>query len=608
MKRIFFVLIIILSISLIFGSCVKDDETDDSADTGNTGNTGNTGDSGDSGDSGNTGNSGDTGDTGDTGSQDDLCGPNLSKEEWESNEWKMDDDDDDGVPNWYECPECPCVDSDGDGIPDYLDLDSDGDGINDSEECPEFSETDGCRDTDGDGTPDILDLDSDGDGLSDKDEKNKYGTDPYEKDTDGDGTDDLAEVVFETDPLDPDSRPPDHLFYVVLPHNAPNTVERELSFSTVIEAIDVMFVIDASGSMSYEIEQVATHIKDQIIDSVRSEFPQEGFAAFGASRITFANSHLFMRQPVTFDDEKVKKALDDFRKGESWGQAIAELQSFVLYHNVSDEGFSGHASLCPPMMGCIAEAPISFPPADCTGELGEVGHGCFRRESMPIYIYITDDLNVNCAPDGNQAGSTKCVWRAEPGMQNGPTLEEAVELMGAVGVKVIGINTYHEKNPDGTPAETTNPYKDMEFMAKMTGSLDKAGEPFIYNTTSPTGDGMPDQIADAIKDLTEYIDMDVTTGKMSKEFCNDINAAEFIKSTKTVKAEPENGVSGQNETTFFSVVQGTEVWFDVNFHNDFCQNFTDEPLLFKAQVTVLGNNSFLSSRLVNIIVPVGLQK
>ena len=51
-------------------------------------------------------------------------------------------------------------DSDGDGVPDYVDLDSDNDGI------PDIVE--GCDiDTDGDGIPNCLDTDSDGDGCND---------------------------------------------------------------------------------------------------------------------------------------------------------------------------------------------------------------------------------------------------------------------------------------------------------------------------------------------------------------------------------------------------------------------------------------------------------
>ncbi|HSW61044.1 MAG TPA: hypothetical protein VLJ60_09605, partial [bacterium] len=123
------------------------------------------------------------------------------------------------------------------------------------------------------------------------------------------------------------------------------------------------------------------------------------------------------------------------------------------------------------------------------------------------------------------------------------------------------------------------------------------------HTAKADGSGMSDQIAQAIIDLTTFIDMDVTTGKMSDENCNGTSAADFVKSSKTIAADPPEGVSGQNETTFFSVTQGTDVTFDVRFFNDFCINSNDTFMKFNAQVTVLGNGSYLSSRLVNVIVP-----
>lgn len=57
----------------------------------------------------------------------------------------------------------PMLDSDGDTLPNHLDIDDDNDGI------PDLVEQNGnpARDTDGDGTIDSLDLDSDGDGLYD---------------------------------------------------------------------------------------------------------------------------------------------------------------------------------------------------------------------------------------------------------------------------------------------------------------------------------------------------------------------------------------------------------------------------------------------------------
>jgi len=566
MKKLF---VFSIFLTVVFFSCSVKDDNEDLGNSGNSGNSGDSGDSGDTGDSGNTGNSGDTGNTGNSG--DCTCGTGDG------------DDDGDGIPNNVE----GCIDSDGDGLPNCLDLDSDGDGILDEIECPEQP----CRDTDGDGIPDYLDRDSDNDGLTDKKEK-EIGTDPYNKDTDGDGNDDLAEVVYGSDPTDPENSIPAGIFYVVLPYNGITDVERELSFSTKIEAIDVMFVIDASGSMYEEIDQVRNNIKTKIIDTIKAEFPGDKFAAFGLSRITFANTGEFMRQKMTLNSDELKTALDNFgeRKG-GMAQGIAELHSPVLYWNANPSGFFGTASLT----GFSIKAPINLAPADCTNNIGSIGHACFRKKSMPIYIYITDAEHADCGIAPN------CSW--DQTQEFGPTFDDALKMMGAIGAKFIGINTWHALQGDGKPADGANPIKDMEMMAQVTGSLDKNGKPFIYQTVDNEGNGMPTQIGEAILDLTTFIDMDVTTGRMSDEFCNDINVEQFIKSSKTVKAVPETGVDGMTDEKFISVKQGTEVFFNVKFYNDFCENFTDEPLEFEAIVTVLGNGSFLSSRIVHVIVP-----
>jgi hypothetical protein len=67
------------------------------------------------------------------------------------------------------------VDTDGDNVPDYLDLDSDGDGVLDNNEDSGCSGAIPCTptDTDGDNVPDYLDLDSDGDGNPDNTDGNR---------------------------------------------------------------------------------------------------------------------------------------------------------------------------------------------------------------------------------------------------------------------------------------------------------------------------------------------------------------------------------------------------------------------------------------------------
>ena len=88
------------------------------------------------------------------------------------------DSDGDGLSDTVEGG--PGVDTDGDGTPDYRDLDSDNDGVPDA--------TDGAADSDGDGTPDFRDPDSDNDGVPD-------GTDPDA----GGGNDDTASSEDDSD-------------------------------------------------------------------------------------------------------------------------------------------------------------------------------------------------------------------------------------------------------------------------------------------------------------------------------------------------------------------------------------------------------------------------
>lgn len=86
------------------------------------------------------------------------------------------DDDDDGIPAHIEDanldgdndPSTNPTDSDGDGIPDYLDADDDNDNVLTKDEKHNYTEADGlskAQDTDGDGIPDYLDNDDDGDGV-----------------------------------------------------------------------------------------------------------------------------------------------------------------------------------------------------------------------------------------------------------------------------------------------------------------------------------------------------------------------------------------------------------------------------------------------------------
>jgi hypothetical protein len=144
------------------------------------------------------------------------------------------DTDGDGVSDVLADDPLPPFDTDSDGTPDALEVDSDGDGLSDAVESggldmdgdgrlDEFLDADndgvddgvevialGLQDTDGDGLPDYRDLDSDGDGLTDLQEGGAMDADGdgvadalvasnARPDMNGDGTPDHMEVIEPVD-------------------------------------------------------------------------------------------------------------------------------------------------------------------------------------------------------------------------------------------------------------------------------------------------------------------------------------------------------------------------------------------------------------------------
>lgn len=143
------------------------------------------------------------------------------------------DSDGDGIPDAVEAgdddPLTLPVDSDGDGIPDFLDRDSDNNCIDDADEGDEDLDGDGIPayadldddgdgildwieigedclmpDSDGDGIPDYQDPDSDGDGIGDIFEAGTNPFNPYPVDTDGDNIPDYLDLDSDGDGI-PDS-------------------------------------------------------------------------------------------------------------------------------------------------------------------------------------------------------------------------------------------------------------------------------------------------------------------------------------------------------------------------------------------------------------------
>ena len=494
--------------------------------------------------------------------------------------YRDEDSDDDGILDTDECYSLPCLDSDGDGKPDYLDTDSDNDGIPDFYEglgdpdgdgIPNFidddSDDDGILDgdenhgifppldTDGDGKPDFLDFDSDGDGLSDEMEI-LIGSDPRLSDSDGDGFDDNSEFILGSDPTDAESVISEGAFYVTLPYKGDPDV-RTLNFSTKIQKVDVLIMVDLSGSMMEEHANLKEGIKSTIIDGVRSQISD---SAFGLVKFGTLESQTYsLAQPITMDADAVKSAVD----GISDCGGSEEYHNFALWAAASGEYKYEDICYSKNVFGsCRTESVTSNPP-DCSAYPGNIGGACFRSESLPIFIMASDES----FGDGS--------WKSwESGSRT--TRDMAIAKMNAINAKFIGL-------------DSGSSMSDFNYISDGTGSNNGAGNRFNFKVNAD-GTGFSQAIVDAVVSLTNNIQIDIAAN--AKHVANDFGVEDTSKFVKSISPE-----------SFQNVKPGQEVTFDITFENDFYKNESYESKVFTATISVLGDGAFLDTRDVIIVVP-----
>lgn len=328
------------------------------------------------------------------------------------------DDDGDYLPDTFEISGCetwetaqiPC-DTDRDGIPDYRDLDSDDDGIGDRWETSADADNDGTpnfrdfdsdddgrldaieggthgdswaepMDSDGDGFYDFLDVDSDNDGLTDNTEDANHNgivdpgeTDSRNADSDGDGVSDLIETAAGTDPLSDSDNPRTRGDFVFLvPYEeAPDPPNDVLNFSTAFQMLDLLFVIDVSGSMAAEINAVRNGLASMLNDliclpgqnpSVDHCIPdvQTGIILFGQSGTPYT----------------LVKTIDDNNLPSDAGP-----DADCTYNRLPTTASGGSEQT-------VRAQSLGFTET-CASDPGRIGQACFRPRSLHLVLLVTDE-------------------------------------------------------------------------------------------------------------------------------------------------------------------------------------------------------------------------
>ncbi|MGZ3438522.1 MAG: hypothetical protein ACXVDD_03360, partial [Polyangia bacterium] len=365
-------------------------------------------------------------------------------------------------------------DTDGDGIPDFLDLDSDGDGIDDASDGAVDTDGDlianyrdldsdgdcipdaieGVADSDGDQAPDFVDTDSDNDGLVDgKEDKNCNGmidaceSDRKKADTDGDGVSDLVEIAdcaakpaaqqatCMCDASNPAVSPltlGDFVFIVDY-NMAPSPTTETLNLSTDVSQADVVFSIDTTGSMGNAITNLRSSLST-VAGAVQMKVKSVGmgvveFKDFGDSpvvRYDYRNTTVATAAGLA----GVQGALNALTA--TGGGDDPEAGWEALYSIAGGPALNVNGWISTFNLGTTAPNP---PPAGETqGTLGGAG---FRAGSVPIIVTV-GDAEWHDAPGTalNGEDGRNDYGTAENGV---PTRATAIARAQALNAHVVGI-------------------------------------------------------------------------------------------------------------------------------------------------------------------------
>jgi len=368
-------------------------------------------------------------------------------------------------------------------------------------------------------------------------------------DTDGDGVADVADDC----PMTPGSS---DLFgctsgtdgiYFELPFEGPAELE-PCELSVNLNSVDVYFLMDTSGSMGGELSNLQSGLTSGtyitgcpggIIGAMDCTIPDiqfgvgqhEDFATypFGASS-DFAFRHV---QDITASPAAAQAAVNSLTLGN--GYDVPESQGAALWAVATGNGLGGYVSA---RSGCPA---------------GTFGYPCFREDAIPVIVLVTD------APFHN--GSNGYFPYSGLGF-TAPSWSQTLAALQAAGIRVIVIESANWSYA----SDRQLCLDDYWGVATASGAVDGAGDPFVYNINSD-GTGLDGAVVTAIDDLANATRLDIVARAIDNP-ATAFDERQLVSSITAASYSPGGACNSISGDTFISCVPGTDVRFEIVFHND----------------------------------------
>ena len=346
------------------------------------------------------------------------------------------------------------------------------------------------------------------------------------------------------------------------------TEEVTITYRVGLDTADVLFLVDVTGSMGEEIEQIRASVRDVLIPNIAAQiedvrfsvahyadFPLEPYGSPGFDQV------FRMVAPVTSDPSEVQAAVD--RLALQMGNDGPESTTEALYLAATGEGLGEFV-----------------PPRTC-GDASTFGHPCFRARAVPVFLLFTDAQFHN-GPFG-----------VNPYEGISPEPHDYTDAVGALrgmGARVVGLFSGFE------PEALTQ----LRTIARDTGTVRADGTPLVFDI-GIDGRLLDDGVIDAIRSLVSEVPTTIVA-ELDDDPRDAIDATTLVSRVEARSVVPAEGARIVGDG-FADVLPGSEVTFVVHFDNTRVAR-TDRVQVYRLVVVLRGDGMrWLRDVVVDIVIP-----
>lgn len=354
----------------------------------------------------------------------------------------------------------------------------------------------------------------------------KTGLDAPDANIDG-GRDAGTDAAFDAGH---DGGPPTRCI-VVPPMGGP--VSADFSIPATLQIVDVMFLIDATGSMRDEIDNVRRGLRDRVIPGVTAAIPDAAFglAFFGEFPIAphaRPDSGVLpyqLRAPITTDIERLTAAFEGIPTWGNLDDPEADIEG--LFQVATGAGLPPFIE---PSFGCPS---------------GGSGGVCFRADAFRVVLLVTDAPMHNGPPG---VGPFANYTFTDPTPHH---YMETVTALRNLAITVIGLGASDPGRPSPLP-----------HLTQLAADVDTHHMPLVFDIGN-AGDQIGQDIVMALETLADAVPLDVSA-EVEDVVGDAIDARTLVVAVRAASAAPMSGIAGISGNTFSGVTPGTVLTFQID--------------------------------------------